>query len=57
MISSLPISHRVCPVYLVEELVIVFLVLLKWEVAAILQEWGTQDESKIGNIDTLPQPR
>ena len=35
MISYLLVT-RVCPVYLVEGLVIVFLVLLKWEVAAIL---------------------
>ena len=35
MVSCLLVT-RVCPVYLVERLVIVFLVLLKWEVAAIL---------------------
>ena len=36
MVSCLTISHGVCPVYLVEGLVIVFLVSLRWEVAAIL---------------------
>ena len=36
MVSCLLVTC-VCPVYLVEGLVIVFLVLLKWEVAAILR--------------------
>ena len=47
IVSYLLVTH-VCPAYLVEGLVIVFLVLPKWEVAAILENGcGVQGENYV----------